>query len=65
MPRPRKGEDRMDANVTIRMTQEFYDQLVEGAKVDRRRIGEFTRLLLEDAFKDWQRKNLPAEQPKH
>ncbi len=45
----------MDANVTIRMTQEFYEQLVEAAKIDRRRIGEFTRILLEDAFKDWQR----------
>jgi len=45
----------MDANVTIRMTQEFYDQLVDAAKIDRRRIGEFTRVLLEDAFKDWQR----------
>ncbi len=45
----------MDANVTIRMTQEFYDQLIDAAKIDRRRIGEFTRILLEDAFKEWQR----------
>jgi len=45
----------MDANVTVRMTQEFYDQLLVAAKADRRRIGEFARVLLEDAFKEWER----------
>jgi len=45
----------MDANLTIRMTQEFYRQLLEAAAVDRRRIGDFTRILLEDGLKEWQR----------
>ncbi len=45
----------MDANLTIRMTQDFYRQLIEAAQVDRRRIGDFTRILLEDGLKEWQR----------
>jgi len=62
--RPRKGQARLDRNMTIHTPLTLRDQLVAAAKVDRRRIGEFTRLLLEDAFKDWQRKNPPAEQSK-
>lgn len=45
----------MDANLTIRMTPEFYQQLVDASKADRRRIGEFARILLEDAFTEWKR----------
>jgi hypothetical protein len=43
----------MEATVTVRMTQEFYDRLLRAAQIDRRRIGEFARILLEDAFKEW------------
>ena len=60
--RPRKGDDLMDTSVTIRMTQEFYEQLAEAAKDDRRRIGEFTRILLEDGFKEWRRTH-PSQDP--
>ncbi len=53
--RPRKGPSLLDRNMTIHMPPALREQLIEAAKIDRRRIGEFTRILLEDAFKDWQR----------
>jgi hypothetical protein len=53
----------MNASVTIRMTQEFYEQLIDAAKIDRRRIGEFTRILLEDAFSAWQRAHHSQDTP--
>lgn len=48
MPRLRKKEP-MDANITVRMTRDLYDRLVSLAASDRRRIGEYVRIVLEDA----------------
>ncbi len=39
----------MDANITVRMPRDLYDRLVSLAGSDRRRIGEYVRILLEDA----------------
>jgi len=55
VPRPRKGENKVDAVMTVRMYQEVYDRLVAAAQADRRKVGELARVLLEDGLAAWER----------
>jgi len=55
VPRPRKGENKVDAVMTVRMYQEVYDRLVAAAQADRRKVGELARVLLEDGLATWER----------
>ncbi len=43
----------MTAAVTIHMTPEMRERLVAAAERDRRKLGDFTRLLIEDALVAW------------
>jgi len=55
VPRPRKGENKVDAVISVRMYQEVYDRLVAAAQADRRKVGELARVLLEDGLAAWER----------
>jgi predicted DNA-binding protein len=44
----RKGKEPKDKNITVRMSNEMYERLAALAEADRRRIGEYVRLHLED-----------------
>lgn len=43
----------MTAAVTVHMTPEMRQRLVAAAERDRRKLGDFTRLLIEDALVAW------------
>jgi len=55
VPRPRKGENKVDAVISVRMYQEAYTRLVAAAQADRRKVGEMARVLLEDGLAAWER----------
>ncbi len=42
------GREAMTKNVTVRMGDDLYERLTVLAEKDRRRVGEYVRLALED-----------------
>ncbi len=61
MPRPRKGESKVDSVISVRLYQEVYDRLVAAAQADRRKVGELARVLLEDGLAAWERRHQERE----
>jgi predicted DNA-binding protein len=57
----RKGREVMDKNVTVRMSADMYARLVALAEADRRRVGEYVRLRLEDLLPALERKGREGE----
>ncbi len=51
----------MDKNVTVRMSADMYARLVALAEADRRRVGEYVRLRLEDLLPALERKGREGE----
>jgi len=63
VPRPRKGENKVDAVISVRMYQEAYTRLVAAAQADRRKVGEMARVLLEDGLASWERTHHSHDTP--
>ncbi len=50
----------MSAAVTIHMTPELRARLAAAAEEERRKLGDYARLLIEDAMNDWDRRKESA-----
>ena len=56
MARPRKEANHLSAAVTVHMTPELRARLAAAAEEERRKLGDYARLLIEDAMNDRDRR---------